>query len=226
MKHDCRDRRQRHDEVRAEPVVFLALVEQDLERTHRQRQQRDADVIDTHTGSPARAEIRRILHHPEHQKQRQQTDGKIDVEDPAPGVIVGQPSAQRRANRGRHDGGDSVEREGQPALLGREGVRQNGLRHRLKPAAAGALNHAEQNQHRQAGSDAAEQRGDGEQEDAQQEEPLAAKCRRQPSADRKHDRVRHQIGRQHPGAFVVAGAQVPRQVRQTPRWRCWCRAPP
>ena len=57
-------------------------------------------------------------------------------------------------------GGDSVEREGQAALLRRKRVGQNGLRHRLKSAAARALNHAEQDQHRQAGRDAAQQRAE------------------------------------------------------------------
>ncbi len=50
-----------------------------------------------------------------------------------------------------------------PRFCGRERVRQNGLRHGLKPAAADALDHAEQNQHPQAGSDAAQQRAEGEQ---------------------------------------------------------------
>ena len=43
--------RQRDDEMRTEPVVFLALVEQDLKRAHAQRQQRDADVIDANAGA-------------------------------------------------------------------------------------------------------------------------------------------------------------------------------
>ncbi len=65
---DGRDDCQRQDEMRAKPVLFLAFVEQDLKCADRKRQQSNADVIDTHTGSAASAEIGRILHHPEHQK--------------------------------------------------------------------------------------------------------------------------------------------------------------
>ncbi len=78
--------------MRAKPVVFLALVEQDLKGADGQRQQRNADVVDPHTGAPAGAEIGRVLDHPGHEKERQQTDREIDVEDPPPRVIVGQPS--------------------------------------------------------------------------------------------------------------------------------------
>ena len=48
---DRRDHRQRDDEVRAEPIVFLAFVEQDLQCADAQRQQRDADVVDAHAGA-------------------------------------------------------------------------------------------------------------------------------------------------------------------------------
>ena len=76
------------------------------------------------------------------------SDGKIDVEDPAPGVVVGDPSSQRWTDRWRHDRGDSVKREGQAALLRREGIGQNGLGHRLESAAAHSLDDAENNQQR------------------------------------------------------------------------------
>ena len=41
----------RDDETRTEPIVFLALVEQDLQSADAQRQQRDADVIDANAGA-------------------------------------------------------------------------------------------------------------------------------------------------------------------------------
>ena len=46
------------------------------------------------------------------------------------------------------------------------------------------------------------------------EEALAAERSREPAADGQNDGVRDQIGSQHPGAFVVAGAQVSGHVRQ------------
>ena len=47
---------------------------------------------------------------------------------------------------GGHDGGDAVERKRQAAFLRRESVGENGLRHRLQPAAARALQYAKENQ--------------------------------------------------------------------------------
>ena len=45
IKHTVGDDDQRRDEVRAEPVIFLALVEQHLQRADAERQQSDADVV-------------------------------------------------------------------------------------------------------------------------------------------------------------------------------------
>ena len=171
---DRRDRYQRDDEVRTEPIVFLALVEQNLKRSDRRAPEARCRCSRRERRRPWRAlEIRRILDHPHHQKQGQHADRQIDVEDPAPGVVVGDPAAQRGTDGRRHDRGDAVERERQPALLRRERVGENGLRHRLQPAAARALQNAEQDQHRQAGRGSAQQRAEREQEDAQQEEALA-----------------------------------------------------
>ncbi len=124
------------------------------------------------------------------------------------------PPAERGADGGRHHGGDSVEGEGHAALLGRERVGQNRLSHGLEPAAAESLDDAEQNQQSQTWGDAAEQRADGEQQEAKQEKSFPSEDARQPPADGKNNGVRDQIRREHPGAFIVAGAQVARHVRQ------------
>ena len=142
------------------------------------------------------------------------TDGEIDEENPTPGIIEGDPSAQGRANSGRDDGGDAVECECQTALLRRKSVGENGLRHRLKPAAACALQDAEQKKEAQARRDTTEQRTHSKEEQAGHEKPLPAQCTRQPAADRQHDGVRDQIRSQDPRALVVAGAQISGHVGQ------------
>src|SRR6516162_3812502 len=76
-----------------------------------------------------------------HEKQRQQAHRKINEKDPAPGIIECNPSAQRRANGGRHDRRDSVERKRRAPLLRRKLVCQNGLGHGLETATTGALQH-------------------------------------------------------------------------------------
>ena len=175
---DRRDGRQRDDEVRAEPVVFLALVEQDLKGADAQSQQRDADVVDADAGARRRAARYGGSSTMRNTRNSVSTPtGKIDVEDPAPGVIVGDPAAERGADGRRHDRGDAVQRKGQAALLRREGVGQNRLRHRLQSAAARALQDAEHDQRPQRRRGAAKQRAEREQEDAQQEEALSPEQR-------------------------------------------------
>ena len=153
---------QRGDEVRAEPIVFLAFVEQDLQRADTQREQRDADIVELDAG---RFELAPGTGDPPQSgapETGQHADGKIDVENPAPGIVEGDPAAEGGPDGGRHDRGDAVEREGQAALLRRKSVGQNGLRHGLQPAAARALQHAEEQQHPETGRSAAQQRTHGE----------------------------------------------------------------
>ena len=66
----------------------------------------------------------------------------------------------------------------------------------------------------QARGGAAQQRAEGEQENAEKEKTFSPEQIRKPSADGKNDGVGDQIGREHPGALIVAGAQVARDVRQ------------
>ena len=72
----------------------------------------------------------------------------------------------------------------------------------------------EENQHRQARSDAAEERTDREQRDAAHVEALAADHGRQPAGDRQHDGARHEIAGQHPGRFLICRAERPGDMRQ------------
>jgi hypothetical protein len=103
-------------------------------------------------------------------------DRDIDEKYPAPGIVEGDPPAQGGPDRGRHDGRDAIERKRQASLLRRKGVRQNGLRHRLQPAAARALQHAEEKKKPETGRQPAKQRTHGE--DAKQ----AMKKRFRPNA--------------------------------------------
>ncbi len=91
---DDREHGQDHDEVRAEPVVLLALVEHDLQAANADRQQADAPVVDAALCSVAK--IRRIEDEHFGQDERDDADGDVDVEDPAPAVVVGEPAAGDR----------------------------------------------------------------------------------------------------------------------------------
>ena len=78
-------------------------------------------------------QIWRIFHQPLHQDERENSDRNVDVKDPVPAVIVGQPAANRWAYRWCQHGNNAVERERQAALAGLERVRHDGLRHRWSP---------------------------------------------------------------------------------------------
>ena len=52
------------------------------------------------------------------------------------------------------------------------------------------------------------ERADGEDDDAGHEEPLAPEDAYQPAADGQNDGIRNQVGGEHPGALILAGAEV------------------
>ena len=148
--------------MRTEPVVLLALVQQNLQGADAKRQQSDADVIEFDAGSFEPAQVGRVFDEAKHQSQREHADRQIDEENPAPGIVEGDPPAQGRSDGGRHDGRDAIQRERQAAFLRRKRVRQNGLRHRLQPASARALHDAEEQKQPEARRHSAKQRTHGE----------------------------------------------------------------
>src|SRR3989441_11878707 len=108
---------------------------------------------------------------------------------------------------------DAVEREGEAALFGREGIGQDPLGHGLQSASARSLEDSKQNDRPETGCNTAQQRAQGEDRKTYHEEPFASQHAREPSADGQHDRVRNQIGSEHPGALV--GARTKRSEEHT-----------
>ena len=97
-----RDGSESRDEVRFEPIVFLAFVEHDLETANRERDQRQPDVVDIqHRAAPA-PERDLLLHvwgvfdQPVGQNQGENTHWNVDEENPAPVEIVGEVAAKGR----------------------------------------------------------------------------------------------------------------------------------
>ena len=94
-------------------------------------------------------DVRRIVDERGGEKDREQADGNIDEEDPAPRIVVGDPAAQGGANDGSDDNAHAVDGHGHALLFGRKAFDQNGLRDGLQAAATGALQDAEENKHGQ-----------------------------------------------------------------------------
>ncbi len=157
----------------------------------------------------------RIFDHLRGEEEREQTDGHIDEEDPAPVVVVGNPAAEGGTNGGCDHNGHAVHRKRQTTFLGREGVGENGLLAGTHAAAARALQDAEENQQRQGRRQSAQDRRNGEQGNAGHVETLASDDRSEPARHGQHDRVGNQVAGEHPGGFVLPGAESAGNVGQS-----------
>ena len=118
-------------------------------------------------------QVRWVLHQRGRHQYAQDADRNIDEEDPAPREVVRDPASQRRADDGRHNDAHAVHGHGHALLFLLEAFYQDGLRDGLQTAAAGALDHAEQDQQEKIGRDAARERAQREEDDATDIQPLA-----------------------------------------------------
>src|SRR5579864_1264339 len=148
-KRSYRDRGQHHNEVRLEPVFALAFVEDNLQSTEPECYKSQADIIDSRFFELTAAEVRWILNQPRSKEDGKNPDRNIDEENPAPAEVVGDPSAERRANCGSGNHGHAVDSECHAALGWRESVGEDGLLARLQSTAASALQHAANDQNGQ-----------------------------------------------------------------------------
>src|SRR5262249_24040985 len=76
------------------------------------------------------------------EQHRNDADGNVDEEDPAPAPVVSNPAPERRADDGRRDDGHAVKGEGCGTLLRREDVNENCLFNGSETTAANSLHHA------------------------------------------------------------------------------------
>ena len=197
--------------VAAEPVLALARIEYYLQHAKAQGEKADAPQIDA--SGFVLADVLRIAHEGVHHEQREDANRKIEVEDPAPGVVVGDPAAEGGAEDGREDDAEAEGGHGGAVPTGREGLQQNRLGQRLQASAGEPLQHAEEDQPLQRGGHTAEQRGEGKPSHARHQHAAAPEAVRQPSRHGKNDGVGNQVRSDDPGALFHRSAHVPRDVR-------------
>src|SRR5262249_12563115 len=131
------------NEAAREPVVAFALVQDDLHAAKTQTDQADADVIDAEALFDLSAlHVGRIADQQRRKQQRKNAYRDIDVKNPAPGKIVGDPAAEPGADGRRDDDGDTVHGESHAALFQRKCVVQDGLLAWLQTDAAHSLQNA------------------------------------------------------------------------------------
>ena len=170
--HDKRDKRddgnhrEPANEIGVEPVFILSLVQDGLHRAQPDRQDEEAKGVN----APAFgvADVFRVkdelLDHP----HGGQTARDVDVENPAPGIIFGEPAAHDRSQHGRQHHAQHIGRHGRAAFGGRKTFHQNRLRNRLQRAAAGALHNGGKDQEGQIRRGAAGKGRQRENADARQ----------------------------------------------------------
>ena len=89
------------DEAGAEPVVFLAFVEHDLERADGDDEQAESPVVDAFAALADVGEVGRIFDDAVGEVEGEDADGDVEEEDPAPAVVVDDPAADGGAEDGR-----------------------------------------------------------------------------------------------------------------------------
>ncbi len=149
-----------------------------------------------------------------HDQDAQDADRQVDQEHPAPVVIVGQPAAEHRPEDRPDHHAAAEQRHRLAVLFARVDVEQGRLGERHDERAADALERAEQHHLAKRRRRRAQHRGDGEQHDRNQQQPLAPDLVGQPAADRQRDRRGDDIARQHPVDRVLRRAEARLHVRQ------------
>ena len=120
----------------AEPIVFLPLVEDDLQAAQPDGQQAEADAVEL--ARMRVLDIRRVLHVARDHEDGEDADRNVDVERPAPRISIGEPAAQRGPQHGRDHYAEREHRHRHAALLRRKTFQQDRLRQRLQRASASA----------------------------------------------------------------------------------------
>jgi len=199
----------------AEPVVFLALVEDDLEAACPDAQEAEADVVE---GADLGVfDVGRVVDEAGDHDDRENADGDIDVKGVAPTEGIGKPAAQGGPDhRGHHDA-ESVGGHGHGTLGYGKAFEEDGLREGLQGSAACSLHHPGQQDDAQGGGGAAEKRGDGEDGDADEQEALAAEAAGEPVGGGQDNGVGDQVAGEHPGSLGVRGGERAGDVGQGDR---------
>ena len=202
--------RHRGDRRRVEPVRALAPVQHELqapEPEHHEEESRDVHA-------PRRLRVRGVEQERARHEEAEHADGQVDVEDPAPGPVVGDPSPHRRPERrGEHDP-ESPHRHGHAALVGRKDLPQHRLRDGDDRPAPQTLEDAHGDQELDGGRDGGEKGADGEQRGADQEKAPPSEPRGEPPGGGQRDGIGREVRGEHPRDLVEPRGERPLDVGQ------------
>jgi hypothetical protein len=168
------------------PVVVLGL----LQTEHDQEQ---AHGTEDHARDVEAVRVRRKMRHedPRHH-ERDDADGHVDEEDPLPTEAVHEQAAGERADKGRDTGSGAPQSHGGAAPIRWEGAcdDRHGLRSHERRTEA--LHRAGDDQQLERARQPAPERGEGEDHEPDEVDPL----RTETVAEAPRDQQRHRVGEQ------------------------------
>ena len=187
------------DLARGEPVLVVAAVQHHLQCTDPGAEYDEAEPIEAQM-----ALVVGVVHEQQQAECGEQAERQVDIEHVAPVVHLGEIAAESRAEDRAYHHAHAPDRHGEAAPLHRIDVEQDRLRQRHQGGAANALQQAEHDDLFQRLRRTAHHGGDGETDDADDEQPLATEACGEPAHRRGHDRRGGDVGGEHPGDLVVA----------------------
>jgi hypothetical protein len=203
VKSEARQHRFDNDFGRIEPVLRGSAVEHQLQRTKADAERNKSEPVETR-----RRVVPRFMQKQKHARRGHDADGNIDVKHPAPRIVVGEESTERRPqDRPQHDD-HRPDSHDLSALLERITVDDDGLREGRQRCAECALKKAKQDHLVQSLCEAAHRRRDRESDEAHQKYLAPTEARRKPAYRTGQDRRGNNIGCEHPGDLVAGRLQA------------------
>ena len=195
-----------------EPILLLAFVENNLERAEPHRQERKARKIDTFDFRVL--DIGRVFDKGLDHEDGKDADGQVDIENPAPGIVVGDPATEGRPKNRGHNHAHAEGGHRHTALFARETFEQNRLRHRDQGPAARSLKNPGKDEKAERRSHAAQHGRGGKNADAHGQQAAPSELHSEPARDGQNDRIGNEIAGEHPGGLLGRGGEISRDVRQ------------
>ncbi|MPM72854.1 hypothetical protein SDC9_119830 [bioreactor metagenome] len=193
------------------PVVGVALLDAEHQQEGADRAEGDAQPVE-----PVRMHGQ-DRHQPDGGEEAEDTDRHIDEEDPLPAETVGEQAAEQRADQHRDPGRRTPQGHRLGAFLRREEPGDHGHRLWGHQGGAEALDDPPGDQRAGGAGQAAGQRGDGEDGQADQVEVLGAVAVAEPAGDQQWHGVRQQVGAGDPDGRVQCGVEAGDDVRHRHR---------
>ena len=197
VEAEPRQRKLQPDLGRGEPVLLPAAIQHHLQGADAQGQDEEAGPVEGR-GDAALF----ILQEEPEPRNGQRAKRQVDEEHPAPVIDLREIAPERRPQNGPDHDSHAPDRHGGAALFGGVEIHDGGLRERHERGAKNALQEPEGHHLRQGLRHAAQHGGEGEAQQAGDEEILAAETPCKPAHRRGHDGGGDDIGGEHPGDLV------------------------